>query len=613
MAVSPGWAASVGGNGGFPPQVSGVGNASLGWIAAKDHGGHGNGITPDAAILANIVATKLPAPVAGTLYVAPGTWVLDADFTTPKHVTLKMAPGAKFIASAIGVTLTINGPLDSPSTQIFDNSVNAFVVALAPTSVELALACWWGAILDGVADDTAAFIKAIAETPLGVDLHYSGTPLISGVLTLNRAVRLVAAGSHGTFNTLPSSYFIKKATVAGPAIDLTVRGAAMVRGGVVGQLGNTGPNIRVRAHKGSCSHVYSTGAGDDGFDVTSLGGENVNYWDLDHCEADSNGRHGIYVRGGIDTNAGLASFCHALNNGGDGIRNEGSNWNKYHACGGEGNAGKGIRFLMGVDNELDGGDFEANIGGNVEIEETELFLTVLSKNTFTTGFVDNGYYTRRLDRAAINNSFAFTPALAGSTRATKAVTAIVVAGTTATVTAAAHGYANGDSVYHTGFANVNMNGAFIISNVTANMYDVTFRADLTSAKPVSGAEAATTAKCGKTSVAVGRYSIRDGVVVFSLRLTFTSLTNITGTVQLVLPRASENIDANLASQVEIGMYSGITHAGQLRVPIIQNGSILQNFLDSIGSGLTPAQLQAAGLTAATDIQVSGRYFVPKET
>lgn len=111
-----------------------------------------------------------------------------------------------------------------------------------------------------------------------------------------------------------------------------------------------------------------------------------------------------------------------------------------------------------------------------------------------------------------NRSFTFTTTLSPATPATgtitastaassKAITSLTRAGSTATATAAAHGYSNGDSVIISGTPGANESaytGTFTISNVTANTFD--FTVTTSPATPASGAGGATmTASRGGSS------------------------------------------------------------------------------------------------------------------
>ena len=67
---------------------------------------------------------------------------------------------------------------------------------------------------------------------------------------------------------------------------------------------------------------------------------------------------------------------------------------------------------------------------------------------------------------------------------TKSVSSITRTGQTATATATAHGYANGQSVLMAGANQTEYNGTFVISNVTANAFDYTVTG--TPATPATG-------------------------------------------------------------------------------------------------------------------------------
>jgi len=89
---------------------------------------------------------------------APGTWVIDDDISIPATIHLIIAAGAVFSISS-GKTLTILGGVTSYASW-FSGGASAGAVALtndAPVDLKA-----FGAIGDGVTDDTAAITAALA-------------------------------------------------------------------------------------------------------------------------------------------------------------------------------------------------------------------------------------------------------------------------------------------------------------------------------------------------------------------------------------------------------------------------------------------------------------------
>jgi hypothetical protein len=106
----------------------------------------------------------LDAVTSGAIIVPPGcapaNRTLAANKTLASGVTLVVMPGAP-IQINTGVTLTINGSLEASPYQIFALAGTASVV-FGPGAVREVYAEWWGAAGDGVTDDSAALIKAVA-------------------------------------------------------------------------------------------------------------------------------------------------------------------------------------------------------------------------------------------------------------------------------------------------------------------------------------------------------------------------------------------------------------------------------------------------------------------
>lgn len=121
VLTNPGMAASVGGSGGFPPQVPGTTNAPLGWVLVKDKGALGNGIADDTAA-ALVALNELIAKGGGTLVWSNGTYILD--WTTFANVNVPItflgmgvsATTLKF--KAAGTVALFNGLASVPSASL---------------------------------------------------------------------------------------------------------------------------------------------------------------------------------------------------------------------------------------------------------------------------------------------------------------------------------------------------------------------------------------------------------------------------------------------------------------------------------------------------------------
>jgi hypothetical protein len=124
-----------------------------------------------------------------TLRIPPGTWNILENLTIPANINLKVEQGA-ILSLGEGVTLTINGPLEAGSYQIFSCTGSGKAVFSARTMRD-ALPQWWGATGAGIAthDDTAA-IQAALNSGAPRVVFNGGTYGVSASLTINADTEL---------------------------------------------------------------------------------------------------------------------------------------------------------------------------------------------------------------------------------------------------------------------------------------------------------------------------------------------------------------------------------------------------------------------------------------
>ena len=378
---------------------------------------------------------------------------------------------------------------------------------------------------------------------------------------------------------------------------------------MVAQAGNSGDNILIAANSAQWDYGYSEGAARYGWYVDGASG-NCNTWGLKGCRAYDNDTDGFHVTG-VDGNAGEARGCHSQANGRDGFRSDGADWNCFIACGADNNTGWGIRMTgNGVDNCILGGDYEANTAGDILIDTGEQYCTLGITNRGTV-ITDNGFYTRRLDRYRDKRG-TFHAALRGASGTTQTATAVTISGATATITVAGHGHANGDTMFHLDVANANLNGAFQISNVTANTYDITFRTDSNPAAPSNASGLSVTVqRCGTLSTSRGDYVVEAGVCEAWGTIVTSAVTNLTGSVQIVLPFDCAVLNASANSIGAVDYHAGITYTGRLACLFNQSvAARVANLYDTIsGTPGVPANLQGTGLAAATTLVYHIRYRI----
>jgi hypothetical protein len=269
----------------------------------------------------------------------------------------------------------------------------------------------FGAVGDGVADDTAAITAALTAAkhvvvPAGMTL------LISSTVTVPSQTRLEFLGGTGNLNgAMPASYLIKKSTMTTVGLLISQRGM-VTGGGMLCQSGNTGDGVQLIGNAAVLSDFIVVGAGRDGVLVGDSGASaNANSTIVEYVKARECGRHGIYVHhdgivGIANANAGTLLQCTAIDNTQDGIRIGHAFWVSIINCLTEINGGWGL-YLSGVNNDsypecrwptVVGGDFnEGNVTG--QVYDGSYFATFIQPDsgsvptTATTGLQGGGFRT----------------------------------------------------------------------------------------------------------------------------------------------------------------------------------------------------------------------------
>lgn len=162
-----------------------------------------------------------------------------------------------------------------------------------------------------------------------------------------------------------STRIIKDAAATAAILSLAVDGSAVQALEVVGEVGNTGDGIEIKAGRCSLRDVASYSMGGVGIRVGTSGGtENCNLWFMERVKAKSNGSHGIQIHdgsGSSDVNAGTMLHPDVQANSGDGINFGNANLNTVVGGAVQSNTGAGIRLGASAKwNTITGTDIEGN-------------------------------------------------------------------------------------------------------------------------------------------------------------------------------------------------------------------------------------------------------------
>lgn len=155
-------------------------------VKASGYGVTGNGSTDDRGALNTLLASV----TAGTLYFPPGTYRIATSLTVPATVGIAFATGAR-IKPDSGATLTLNGPLQAPLSQVFDTSAGG-QVTLGRGVADRVYPQWFGARGDAIRRDggvgNGATMTLVNPTTLTVPGGFTSTAVDAGKLvTVNGA------------------------------------------------------------------------------------------------------------------------------------------------------------------------------------------------------------------------------------------------------------------------------------------------------------------------------------------------------------------------------------------------------------------------------------------
>jgi len=233
----------------------------------------------------------------------------------------------------------------------------------------------FGAVGDGVADDTAAIQAALDSLTDGGTLTVPvGQYLVTSGLTTASRVIIQGDGYAYVDGDASPCEIVKGASVSGPVLDIANAGSTVEKISFVGVSGNAGDGVLIRAGRCTLRDVSVFRMGNDGIRIgTDSGGENCNLWFLENVKTKNNGAHGLHVSEGAgplaDANAGTCLHIDTQANGASGVYLNGAQLNTFVGGAYQQNAGFGIFLSPNAKyNAFFGGDPELNTTAQVRLD-----------------------------------------------------------------------------------------------------------------------------------------------------------------------------------------------------------------------------------------------------
>ncbi len=279
----------------------------------------------------------------------------------------------------------------------------------------------FGAVGDGVTDDTAAIQAALDSLPsAGGEVYVpTGQYRVTAGLVASKRVRLVGAGYSFLLASASPCVIVKASTVSGPVLTLSASASTVENLSFLGEVGNTGDGILIRSSRGTLRDVSVFQMGQDGIRIgTDAGNENCNLWYLSNVKTKSNGQHGLHLSEGAgplaDTNAGTCVNIDAQSNGAAGVYLNGSQLNTFVGGAYQNNGTYGIHLSSNASYHVfSGGDPEANSIAQVRLDAgavgNAFYMYTVLFSGFNIASTSDNNRIECLDRNRVISGITFPP------------------------------------------------------------------------------------------------------------------------------------------------------------------------------------------------------------
>lgn len=246
----------------------------------------------------------------------------------------------------------------------------------------------FGAVGDGVTNDTDAILAAYTATPVGGKLYFPvGFYKYVGNINMSKSSTSLVGDS------VMGSILYNYGDETG--INMTASYCRLENLYLYGDGGSAGDGIRALGANSILRDVIVGNQGRHGIYIgtDAAGVTNTNMWRLENVYSKSNGGDGMYVNNpsGVNVNGGIANGLQLDNNGGDGLHLGASSLNQYNCVVAQSNGKIGINVSSGgALNTILAPDAESNTVADIVFQSGSSSNYLLANPSQGTSYTDLG-------------------------------------------------------------------------------------------------------------------------------------------------------------------------------------------------------------------------------